>query len=283
MARKSVKKTKKKTSAKKTSQSVKTLKFEGDRDIAMDFALKVYKKFDTAVKSILLFGSAAKHTQEANSDIDIVIIVDDASIKWDTELIAWYREELEKILEKCDYEKTLHINTIKLTTWWNDLIKGDPVVLNILRYGDVLVDSGGFFKPLKLLLLNGMIRSTPEAVYAALSRAPVRLTRSRIAELSSLEEVYWAMVDTSQAILIALNVIPPSPEHLFFQLKENLVDRGLLKEKYLLWFRDLSFIHKKIAHNELKDLSGINLDSWRDRAEEYFEVVTALIKKILKI
>ena len=43
------------------------------------------------------------------SDIDIIIIIDDASIKWDMELIAWYRQELGKIIQTNPYKKSLHI------------------------------------------------------------------------------------------------------------------------------------------------------------------------------
>ena len=39
----------------------------------MDFSLKVYKKFDKIVKSIVLFGSAARGEDTENSDLDIFI------------------------------------------------------------------------------------------------------------------------------------------------------------------------------------------------------------------
>ena len=65
---------------------------ETDQDIAYDFAIKAYKKFQNVIKSIALFGSAAKQTATKKSDIDIIIIVDDCTVLWDEELIAWYRE-----------------------------------------------------------------------------------------------------------------------------------------------------------------------------------------------
>ena len=76
-----------------------TLKLKSEYDIAMDFAMKVYQKFDKMIKSIILFGSSVKHTNVIGSDIDIIILVDDASIKFDEKLILWYREELGKLLE----------------------------------------------------------------------------------------------------------------------------------------------------------------------------------------
>ncbi len=143
-----------------------------EKDVAVDFAVKVHKKFDRLIKASILFGSQAKNTATASSDIDIILIVDDAAINWDMELVAWYREELAKIIAENEYRRELHINTVKLTTWWQDMLYGDPVVINIIRYGEALIDSGGFFNPLKALLIQGKIRSTPEAVYVALQRAP---------------------------------------------------------------------------------------------------------------
>jgi len=37
-------------------------------------------------------------------------------------------------------------------------LRGEPVVMNIIRYGEPLVDFGGFFTPLKVLLQKGKIR-----------------------------------------------------------------------------------------------------------------------------
>jgi len=150
------------------AQRVEQKPMKSEKDIAMDFSLQVHKKFDRLIKASILFGSQSKGTASATSDIDIILVVDDASVNWDIELISWYREELAKIIAASKYKQELHINTIKLTTWWQDLLYGEPVVINIIRYGEVLIDIGGFFNPLKALLIQGKIRSTPEAVYASL-------------------------------------------------------------------------------------------------------------------
>ena len=90
-------------------KNIPTLDLKKDSEIAMDFATKVYKKFNKIIKSIVLFGSTTKQTSVAGSDIDIIIIIDDVSIKWDQELIGWYREELSKILKRNPYKKNLRV------------------------------------------------------------------------------------------------------------------------------------------------------------------------------
>ncbi len=264
------------------SHEIPTLKLKTENEIAMDFAVKVYKKFNNVVKSIVLFGSTTKQSATPGSDIDIMILIDDVSIKWDQELIAWYREELEKIIETSPYKKDLHINTIKLSTWWEDLMRGDPVILNILRYGEAMIDAGSFFNPIKQLLIQGKIKSTPEAIYSCLQRAPMHFARSKASELGAIEGLYWTMVDSSHAALIAANVLPPSPEHIPGELKINFVNSGKLKMKYVEWFRELNALHKKITHGEITDLKGIQIDDWQIKTEEFLRTMAQLVNELIR-
>jgi len=266
---------------KKAMKNLPTLRLKKEYDIALDFALKVYQKFGKAIKSIVLFGSTVKQSAVVGSDVDIIIIIDDVSISWDQEMIAWYREELDKIIKINPYQKALHINTIKLSTWWEDLLKGDPVVINVLRYGEALIDLGGFFEPLKFLLIQGKIKPTPEAVYNALQRAPLHLERSNQAELNSIEGLYWTMVDAAQGALMAASISPPSPEHIPADLKTTFVDKGMLNRRYVDWYRDLLILHKKILHGEIRELKGVEIDDWQERADEFLKVMINLVNDII--
>jgi predicted nucleotidyltransferase len=258
-----------------------TLQLKSESEIATDFATKAYQKFDKIIKSVVLFGSSAKQTSVTGSDIDVIIVIDDVSITWDQELIAWYREELDKILRRNPYKQSLHINTVKLSTWWEDIMKGDPVLLNVLRYGEAIIDMAGFFEPLKHLLVAGKIKPTPEAIYTCLQRAPTHLVRSKVSELNSIEGLYWCMVDASHAALIAANEFPPSPEHIPGSLKNVFVDKGQLKMKYVVWYRDLLILHKKIVHGEVKDLKGVEIDEWQQRTEDFLDTMAKLVNDIV--
>lgn len=280
--KKAHKKTTKKTENKTTKKTkVKTLNLQTDTDIAIDFGAKAYELFGRLVKSIILFGSVQEKKIQHNSDIDLIVIIDDASVKWDQELIAWYREELDKLIKSNPYMGNLHINTIKLTTWWDDLMKGDPVVLNIIRKGQPVIDHAGFIEPLKYLMLQGKIKSTPEAIYQCMQRSPGHLARSRAAELSAIDGIYWAMVDSAHGALMAANYFPPSPEHVPIDLKEAFVDKGNLKMKYVLWYKEIYDLHKRIDHGEILDLKGVEIDHWQKRADEFLKVMINLVDKIV--
>ncbi|MDO8517270.1 MAG: nucleotidyltransferase domain-containing protein, partial [Nanoarchaeota archaeon] len=271
---------------KKKDGSVKELplahrKLVDEKDIAMDFAEKAYKKFDRLIKASILFGSQVKNESRPGSDIDIIFIIDDAAVNWDMELIAWYREELGKTITTNPYIKSLHINTVKLSTWWNDLIMGDPVIINILRYGDSLIDFGGFFTPLQVLLKEGKIKSTPEAIYTLLQHVPNHIARTRFSMLSAIDGLYWAMVDSAHAALITAKVMPPSPEHIPDILKETFVDTKFLDKKYIDYYIDLHNISKEVIHGKRVEISGKEIDEFMKKTDDFVSEMTKIVDKLI--
>jgi predicted nucleotidyltransferase len=265
---------------KQASQVSPTLSLSNEQDIAADFANKVYKHIGKPIKSIILFGSAAKGISAPKSDIDIVIVIDDASIEWDDELVAWYREELGNLIKANPYTKPLHINTVRLTTWWQEMMRGEPVVLNIIRWGVPLIDFGGFFSPLKHLLIQGRLKGTPEMIYITLGRAPSHMIKSKISMLNSLEAVYWAFVDASHSALIAAKHSPPSPEHIPAAMREALVERGIINKKYLEWYKEIYALTHRAIRGEITDIRGEAVQLWRDRADEFIREMAVAVKKL---
>lgn len=279
MKKKVVKKKVMKKGKSSTKKIANTLSLARDHDIAIDFATKFYKIVGTPIKSIALFGSSTKKTTVPGSDIDLIIIIDDVSVKWDLELTAWYRDELGKLVRSNPYKKELHINTVKLTTWWEDILRGDPTVINILRYGEPVLDLGGFFAPLKALLLQGKVRGTPEAIYSCLERAPRHIARSKMAEVGAVEGIYWSMIDSAHAALISVGVLPASPEYISMDLKTYFVDKGRIKQKHLDAFREVLTLYKRIEHNEVSDLKGVVLDDLQQKAEEFLSEMVRIVRE----
>jgi len=266
---------------KKTSEEFLSLTLKNEQDIAYDFATKAYEKFGKTIKSIILFGSTVKGRMKKGSDIDIIILLDDCTIQWDAELIGWYREELGKLIRENPYRKPLHINSVRLSTWWSEMIRGEPVILNIIRWGQPLIDFGGFFTPLKVLLAQGKLKSTPEAIYVVLQRAPLHLARTKAALLNSIESLYWAMVDSSHAALIAAKKLPPSPEHISKLLEETFVNKRLLSSRYVSWYSDIYKLAHEILHGEKKEVSGSEVQEWQNRADLFVREMSKIINKII--
>lgn len=259
---------------------VPTMMIAGEREIALDFATKVYKKFEQTVKAIILFGSSAKKEATLDSDIDIIIIIDDVSIIWDEELIATYREELGKIIQTNPYRKALHVNSVKLSTWWQDLMMGDPVVMNVLRYGDALIDHGGFFIPQKALLQAGKIKSTPEAIYNLLQRVPMHLSRARSSLLGVIDGLYWACVDSAHAAIIAANIPAPSPEQIEQIMRDNFVKKNICRGSYADFYGEIFALSKEVVYGKLTDISGKKLDDLKTKTDDFVREMSKIVKEI---
>jgi predicted nucleotidyltransferase/uncharacterized protein (UPF0332 family) len=262
---------------KKEEKRQNTLKIESEKNIAADFASKVYTRFDKLIKSIVLFGSTNKDSLQEGSDIDIIVIIDDVSIKWDLELISWYREELGKVVTANPYRRPIHITTIKLSTWWDDLLRGDPILVNVIRNGTPLIDVGSFFLPLQILLRDGKIKPTPEAIYTLLERVPNHLARANTSLLAAIDGLYWAMVDVSHAALIASKVTPASPEEIPNVLETIFVKNDLLKSKYVAYYRELHELAKSIVHGKTAKVPGKIVDEWINKTDEFIEVMSKLV------
>ncbi|MBS3135237.1 nucleotidyltransferase domain-containing protein [Candidatus Woesearchaeota archaeon] len=251
---------------------------EENYEIAYNFAIEAYKKFQHIIKSIVLFGSVAKDLKKQN-DIDIIIFIDDCTIQWDEELIAWYREELQKILANNKNRDKLHINTVTLSVFWDEFKSGEPVAINIVRYGKTLVDFGGFFEPLKILLARGKIKPSAEAIYNALRRAPFHLARARYGIYLAVDSLYWAMVDSAHAALMIADKVAPSPEHIPEMLEEYFVKKRMLDKKYVRLYREIySIIHSLNKTNIT--IPSKKIDEYQKDVDNFVGEMARIVKKL---
>ena len=108
----------------------------------------------------------------------------------------------------------------------------------------------------------------------------MHLSRSKFNILASIEALYWAMVDSSHAALMAAGEIPPSPEHIAGMLEEQFVRKGLLKQKYSDWFKEMFGIAHYVSHGEVVDVSAKEIQMYRQRAEVFVNEMAALVKRL---
>lgn len=245
-------------------------------DIAYKFAEKGYKEFGTFIKCIVLFGSATREqTPSPEGDIDILIVIDDMSIELRPEVVQTYRIIVQKLIG--DISQRLHITTLKLTSFWEYVKAGDPVAVNILRDGVALIDTG-MFDPLQMLLRQGRIRPTPEAVWSYFVRAPATILNSKWHVLQACVDLYWAVVDAAHAALMRVDEIPPSPKHVAALLDDALVKRGMLDKKYPIIMQNFFDLMKKITHREIKSVRGLDYDRYCLDAEDFINQMKRIVE-----
>lgn len=239
------------------------------------FATKVFETFPGIIKSIVLFGSAQKKTMTPKSDIDILIIVDDTAVRPNRKFIDWYNVELANIIHK--HDPRLHITTVTLSTFWENVRVGEPIAINVLRYGISLIDTG-YFEPLQFLLQKGRIRPSEEAIYNALTRAPWHLNRANARVLGAIVDFYWTVVDSSHAALMSYKQVPPSPEHIETMLINTFVNTKKLPKKYVNYYREIWKTAKAVIHGEIVSLGGADFDRYKMMAEDFENQMKKLVE-----
>ena len=247
-----------------------------DIELARKFARIVYHEFGKFVSALVLFGSAAKNVPNPNRDIDILVILDDVRIRFSKELVETYRIITEKAIGATD-PKRLHVQSMKLTAFWEYVRAGDPVAINILRSGVALIDTG-FFDPLQALLDQGRIRPTDESIWTYFTMAPASLHRSEQHMLTATVDLYWAAIDAAHSALMVVGEIPPSPEHVAERVEHALVRPGYISKKSAKTMDELYKIFKGITHRDIKSLSGKDYDRYHALAESFVQEMKYFIE-----
>lgn len=241
-----------------------------DYDTALKFANRIYPEFSGVIKSIIFFGSGAVKKAH-RGDIDVLIVFNDADVVSDNNFRLYFQKQVNEAILKTS--GSLHVNTVTLTVFWENLINGEPVAFNVLRDGVPLIDTG-FFAPLKLLLLKGKLKPTAEAILNMASRVDLHRTRSRINLLSAVQELYLSALDASQSTLMAYGIVAPSPDNVAEMLKGIKVDSKLVKI-----YSDLHKVFKKIEHQELTKMTGKDYDAFLKKSAVFNGAMEEKLKK----
>jgi len=248
-----------------------------DMTIARSFAKRLYNEFGNFLKAVVLFGSAARKTAVSQrGDIDVLIVVDDLSIRMTREVIEAYRLITEKTIGKVSTR--LHVTSLTLTSFWEYVRAGDPVAINILRDGVALIDTG-MFDPLQALLIQGRIRPSVESVWVYFGRAPRTLLNSKWHLLQATLDLYWAVIDATHSALMHIGEIPPSPSHAGDLLRSRLVKEHKLEPKYAKTMDNFYKLMKAITHREIKEIKGPEYEKYYKEAEEFVNRIQKFIEK----
>ncbi len=235
-----------------------------DITIAYEFTKKLHKEFGAFLKAVVLFGSTAR--MEHGNDIDLLVIVDDTSMVIDQNVSEAYRLIVERII--VEISRKIHVTTIKFSTFWQYMRSADPIGVNILREGVALIDTG-FFTPMQVLLFQGRLRPSEEAIWSYYEMAPRSLMSSKGHLLQAILDLYWAVIDSAHAVLMKNGIVPPTPSHVGDLLNEKLVKTGKLEKKYAIIMDNFYKISKMIVHRKLKEIHGMEYEKFYRDADDF--------------
>jgi predicted nucleotidyltransferase/uncharacterized protein (UPF0332 family) len=244
-----------------------------------DFTKEVLKKYGKIIKCVVVMGSVAREEFKPKSDIDVFVVIDDTAKKITKQMHNQIDSDIDKIAKT--KSKFLSVQpSYTLTEFWDYARVGHPIIYNFIKEGLAVYDAG-FFTPIKRLLNMGRISSTREAIENYMEGAPKKLMRAKTVKLLMLaEDCYYAMLNTTQAVLMFMGIAPPVPNKAYDDVKKFLVEPGILEQKYADWLKEIIAIRKKIEHKEMMDAKGEFVDEWIDKAEKYVEKMFGLLNAL---
>ena len=213
-----------------------------DLRLVYKFAEELTKDFGGFVHGVILFGSVARGKE--GKDLDILVIVDDVKTPITKEVIGAYRLGVGRILAKLNAVDRIHVTTIGIADFWDGVRLSDPIIVNVLRDGKAIVDTG-FFEPLKRLLELGRIRPSKEAIEAHINKAKLLLNSVNVFMRTCIDNLYWATMDAAHAALMSHGITPPTPGDVPKVFKRKM--KGKVKE------RDIELVDK--MYKRMKELS----------------------------
>ncbi len=242
---------------------------------------EVLKRYKNIVKAVVLFGSYVRGDYHEKSDIDMLVIIDDVTARLTPEMKDSFDDKLHQIAKSISDDITVQ-PAWTLSEFWDMARIGHPLLFTIVRDGWALYDTG-FFIPVRKLLELGKIPTTLEAVEKFMETAPQKIRRVEEIKLMMVaEDLYYSMLNSSQAVLMYMGVNPPSPKHTPLDVKEHLVDNKFLEETYLKDLEDVINFRKGVEHKEIKELPGAQLDEMIQKAKNYVSRMEQLLLQLQK-
>lgn len=246
--------------------------------MANKFKDDVTKKYGDIVKAVVLFGSLPRGDFHKKSDIDLLVIVDDTGRRLPLDQMDF---EVREIGAKIS-QQIVTQPVWTLTEFWDMARIGHPLLYTIVRDGWALYDTG-FFIPVRRLLELGKIPTTLEAVEKFMESVPKKITRVETAKLFMIaEDLYYSMLNSSQAVLMYIGLNPPAPKYTPDVVKEHLVDAGLLESEYLRSLEEVIEFRKKVEHKEINDISGADLDAFIEKTKRFVSRMEQLLMHLQK-
>jgi predicted nucleotidyltransferase/uncharacterized protein (UPF0332 family) len=249
--------------------------------LANRFKDEVLKKYKDMIKAVVLFGSFTRGDFHEKSDIDMLVVIDDVVARLTPEMKDELDDRLYDIAKRISENMTVQ-PAWTLSEFWDMARIGHPLLFTIVRDGWALYDTG-FFIPVRKLLELGKIPTTLEAVEKFMETAPQKINRVETAKLYMIaEDLYYAMLNSSQAVLMYVGQNPPSPKQTPVAVKEHLVDQKLLEETYLADLESVIAFRKAVEHKEVKDITGQELDNFIQKSKQFVSRMEQLLLQLQK-
>jgi predicted nucleotidyltransferase len=101
------------------------------RDLLREFRQKIPEVVHPHIRQLILFGSAARGEDQPESDVDVLVLLDEKSQEREEAL----REAAYQAMWACDFRRLLSLKILSFTEYEDRLAKGYSFYQNVEREG----------------------------------------------------------------------------------------------------------------------------------------------------
>ncbi len=239
----------------------------------VEFTRRIKEKYGGLIKSVVIFGSAAKGELKPTSDIDVWVILDDTTPKPSEDL----KTVVANIHLLAEEMKDLHVQTTNLTDFWSWFREGSPELVNFLRNGLIVYDSG-FVKPMQRMLRMGLIPPSEETVKLKSKSAEAKLKKIELDMRSMIFDLRYAAMDMIQAVVMHYYKERPDARAIPDFLK-RLAEEKKLEGEFVEKFAELDRLWKDIEHKRIEKVEVEHLERAMKLSREIVERFKNLLPK----
>ncbi len=268
-----------------TKRKIKDFQKKRRMDAAEKFKEEALEKYSEYINAIIATGSVTREEFSSESDLDITVFIDDTKEDMDKKKKKQIEKGLKGIAEGCGKTKSgshiLHVQPPwTITEYWDMMRRGSPVAHSWTQDAVAVYDDG-FFGPIQRLYKMGKLPATRKSAEKRMSKVPKRINRAeRMKVLIVAKDVYHAMTNSLQAVVVYMGEEVPAPKQLTRIAREKLVDRDLLDEKYVEQYEEVYSIYKAVEHNKLDGMEGKKVDEYIEMAKEFVGEMQKIMKRI---
>ncbi len=268
-----------------TKRKIKDFQKQRRMDAAEKFKKEAMEKHGEYINAIIGTGSVTRDEFSSESDLDITVFIDDTRDDMDGKKKKKIEEDLREIAKGCGKTKSgnhiLHVQPPwTITEYWDMMRRGSPVAHSWTQDAVALYDDG-FFGPIQRLYKMGRFPATRKSAQKRMSKVPKRINRAqRMKVLIVAKDVYHAMTNSLQAVIVYMGEEVPAPKQLAEVARDKLVQRDLLDEKYVEQYEEVYSIYKAVEHNDLDEMEGEKVDKYIEMAKEFVGEMQKMMKKI---
>jgi len=239
------------------------------------FIEKLLSKYENLI-SVCIIGSRLTGKFDKSSDLDIIVLLDNTSLKIDEEFI---KSEIKELAASVD--KIIHCQIMFLTSFWNYVNNGSPITFTMLRDAKAYYDTG-FFETLQKLLRAGFIKPKTEDAERQLfiAKQLMKMTYHSINK-GLVDNLQGAVVSATQSLLMEMGREPPAPKQIPDAIKE-LVNKKMIDEEYYLIAKKIIQVYKEIEHGKRSNLNAQELQIMYNYTNKFVIKLEELIQKTRK-